>query len=147
MGSESGQMFIGEYSHSIDDKGRLAVPVKFRGALASGAVVTKGLEGCLFLYTNEGWKKWANKIRSTPTSQANARAFARLMLGGAMEVQPDKQGRIVLPKYLLAYAKIKTNVIVVGLLDRLEIWDAKALQEYEQKTEKDVASTAEQLSI
>jgi MraZ protein len=140
-------MFIGEYSHSIDDKGRLAVPVKFRGALASGAVVTKGLEGCLFLYTNKGWKEWADKIRSTPTSQANARAFARLMLGGAMEVQPDKQGRIVLPKYLLTYAKIKTSVIVVGLLDRLEIWDAKALQEYKQKTEKDVASTAEQLSI
>ena len=147
MGSESGQMFIGEYSHSIDDKGRLAVPVKFRGALASGAVVTKGLEGCLFLYTNDEWKKLAEKINATPISQANARAFARLMLAGAMDVQPDKQGRIVLPKYLLSYAKIKTNVIVAGLLNRLEIWEAKAWQEYKTKTEKDAENMAEQLLI
>jgi len=147
VGSESGQMFIGEYSHSIDDKGRLAVPVKFRGALASGAVVTKGLEGCLFLYTNDEWKKLAEKINATPISQANARAFARLMLAGAMDVQPDKQGRIVLPKYLLSYAKIKTNVIVAGLLNRLEIWEAKAWQEYKTKTEKDAENMAEQLLI
>lgn len=140
-------MFIGEYSHSIDDKGRLAVPVKFRGALASGAVVTKGLEGCLFLYTNDEWKKLAEKINATPISQANARAFARLMLAGAMDVQPDKQGRIVLPKYLLSYAKIKTNVIVAGLLNRLEIWEAKAWQEYKTKTEKDAENMAEQLLI
>ena len=147
MGSESGQMFIGEYSHSIDDKGRLAVPVKFRGALASGAVVTKGLEGCLFLYTNDEWKKLADKINATPISQRNARAFSRLMLAGAMDVQPDKQGRIVLPKYLLHYAGIKTNVIVAGLLNRLEIWEAKAWQEYKTKTEKDAENMAEQLLI
>ena len=147
MESESGQMFIGEYSHSIDDKGRLAVPVKFRGALANGAVVTKGLEGCLFLYTNEEWKKLADKINATPISQANARAFARLMLAGAMDVQPDKQGRVVLPKYLLQYAGVKSSVIVAGLLNRLEIWEAKAWQEYKTKTEKDAASMAEQLFI
>ena len=140
-------MFIGEYSHSVDDKSRLAIPVKFRGALASGAVVTKGLEGCLFLYTNDEWKKLTDKINAMPISQANARAFSRLMLAGAMDVQPDKQGRVVLPKYLLTYAGIKSSVVVAGLLNRLEIWDAKAWQEYKTATEKDTAAMAEQLFI
>lgn len=140
-------MFIGEFTHSIDEKGRLAVPIKFRAVLAQGAVITKGLGGCLFLYTKSEWDKVAEKINNMPVSQSNARAFSRFMLGGAMDMLPDKQGRINLPKYLMAYAGIKNNVIVVGLLNRLEIWDSKAWQEYKVKTEKDVEAMAEQLFI
>lgn len=140
-------MFIGEFAHSIDDKGRLAVPIKFRAVLAQGAVITKGLGGCLFLYTKSEWDKVAEKINNMPVSQSNARAFSRFMLGGAMDMLPDKQGRVNLPKYLMAYAGIKNNVIVVGLLNRLEIWDSKAWQEYKVKTEKDVEAMAEQLFI
>lgn len=140
-------MFIGEFSHSIDDKGRLAIPVKFRPMLASGAVVTKGLDGCLFLYTKDEWNKLVERINNMPFSQSNSRAFSRLMLAGAMDAVPDKQGRINLPKYLTVYAGIKNNVIVAGLFNRLEIWDSKAWQEYKKKTEKDVDSMAEQLFI
>ncbi|OGB74121.1 cell division/cell wall cluster transcriptional repressor MraZ [candidate division Kazan bacterium RBG_13_50_9] len=140
-------MFIGEYTHSIDDKGRLAIPIKFRGALAAGAVVTKGLDGCLFLYTKDEWDKLVERISAMPFSQSNARAFSRLMLAGAMDVLPDKQGRVNLPKYLAAYAGIKSNVIVAGLFNRLEIWDSKAWQEYKKKTEKDSEAMAEQLFI
>ncbi len=140
-------MFIGEFAHAIDDKGRLAVPIKFRAVLAQGAVITKGLGGCLFLYTKSEWDKVAEKINNMPVAQSNARAFSRFMLGGAMDMLPDKQGRINLPKYLMANAWIKNNVIVVGILNRLEIWDSKAWQEYKVKTEKDVEAMAEQLFI
>jgi len=140
-------MFIGEFLHSIDEKGRLAVPIKFRSDLTEGAIVTKGLDGCLFLYTRGEWDKLVQKIKNMPISQSNARTFSRFLLGGAIDLIPDKQGRINLPKYLMNYAGIKNNVIVTGLVDRLEIWDAKAWQEYKKKTEKDVEKIAEQLFI
>jgi len=94
------RMFIGEYSHNLDDKGRLAVPVKFRRDLSKGAVVTRGLDNCLFVYTKTEWEKLATKLASLPISQANSRAFSRLMLAGAMDVEIDKQGRMVLPESL-----------------------------------------------
>ena len=111
-------MFIGEFKHNIDEKGRLAIPVKFRSDLAKGAVVTRGLDDCLFVYTLEEWEKLANKLSNLPISQAKARAFARLMLAGAMDVVPDKQGRINLPEYLRQYAGLKKEVIVAGLYNR-----------------------------
>ncbi len=140
-------MFIGEYSHTIDEKSRLAIPIKFRAELASGAIVTKGLDGCLFLYTSTEWHKLVEKLNTMPISQKNARAFSRLILAGAMDVDLDKQGRIVLPKYLTDYAKMDHSVIVAGLFNRLEIWDAKVWQEYKAKTEKDSEVLAEQLFI
>lgn len=140
-------MFVGEFSHLIDNKGRLAIPIKFRNTLEEGLVVTKGLDGCLFLYTRKEWDNLTEKINSMPFSQSNARAFSRLILAGAMDLVPDKQGRINLPKYLLDYAKIKSNVIVAGLFNRLEIWDSKVWEEYKKKTEKDVEAMAEQLFI
>src|SRR3954469_25468978 len=100
-------MFIGEYAHNLDDKGRLAIPVKFRTDLKKGAVVTRGLDNCLFLYTKAEWEKLAEKLATLPISQANSRAFARLMLAGAMDVEVDKQGRIILPEYLRTFAKLK----------------------------------------
>ena len=140
-------MFIGEYSHTIDEKSRLAIPIKFRAELAKGAVVTKGLDGCLFLYTSIEWQKLVDKLNNMPISQKNARAFSRLILAGAMDVGLDKQGRIVLPKYLMDYAKMNHSVIIAGLFNRLEIWDAKVWQEYKQVTEKESEILAEQLFI
>lgn len=139
-------MFIGEYAHAIDDKGRLAVPAKFRADLTKGAVVTRGLDACLFVYTIEEWEKVATKLAALPMSQANSRAFARLMLAGAMDVGLDKQGRIVLPDYLRQYAHLSKKTVVIGLYNRLEIWDEAAWQSYKTDTEKDSGEIAEKLS-
>jgi MraZ protein len=138
-------MFIGEYRHNIDDKGRLAIPVKFRGDLAHGAVVTRGLDTSLFLFPKEEWDKLAEKLAGLPLGQSNSRAFTRLMLAGAMDVEMDKQGRMVLPEYLRTYAGIGKDVIVAGLYTRLEIWDAKKWQAYKTTAEGDAEKIAEQL--
>ncbi|MBW6441031.1 division/cell wall cluster transcriptional repressor MraZ [Patescibacteria group bacterium] len=138
-------MFIGEYNHNLDEKGRLAIPVKFRDKLKKGAVVTRGLDGCLFLYTLEEWKILAEKLSNLPISQSNTRAFARLMLAGAMDVQLDKQGRIILPDYLRKYAGLIKKIIIGGLYNRLEIWNEEAWEKYKSKTEKDSGDIAEKL--
>ncbi|MDD2656960.1 MAG: division/cell wall cluster transcriptional repressor MraZ [Patescibacteria group bacterium] len=138
-------MFIGEYSHNLDDKGRLAVPKKFRTELSKGAVVTRGLDNCLFLYTKSEWKVLADKLASLPFSQANSRAFARLMLAGAMDVTIDKQGRIVLPDYLRNFAGLKKEIVVAGLYNRLELWDQKKWEEYKHQSEQNSGTIAEQM--
>lgn len=138
-------MFIGEYNHTIDEKGRLAIPVKFRGDLARGAVVTRGLDASLFLFPKEEWDKLAAKLASLPLGQSNSRAFARLMLAGAMDVEIDKQGRIVLPDYLRQYAGMSKSVVVAGLFNRLELWDSERWATYKTATEADVGTIAEQL--
>jgi MraZ protein len=138
-------MFIGEYQHNLDVKGRLALPAKFRSILAKGAVVTKGLDNCLFVYSKEEWKKLAEKLASLPISKANHRAFARLMLAGAMDVDPDGQGRVLLPDYLRQYASLKKKVIIAGLYNRLEIWDETNWEKYKQGTEKASEEIAEKL--
>jgi len=138
-------MFIGEYQHNLDEKGRLAVPAKFRSTLAKGAVVTKGVDDCLFLYTNEEWQKLATKLAALPISKANTRAFARQMLAGAMDVQLDKQGRIILPEYLRKYAALRKKAIVAGLYNRLEIWDEDNWNKYKKGIEKQSGDIAEAL--
>ena len=138
-------MFIGEYTHNIDQKGRLAIPIKFRQDLARGAVVTKGLDDCLFLYTKEEWGKLAVKLADLPISKSNTRAFARLMLAGAMDVEIDAQGRIVLPEYLRKYADLKKKVVVAGLYNRLEIWDETRWNTFKNQNEKEVDNIAERL--
>lgn len=138
-------MFIGEYTNKIDEKGRLAVPAKFRADLAGGAVVTKGLDGCLFVYTKPEWEKLAERLTTLPLTAANARAFARHMLAGAMDVELDKQGRINLPGYLRQFATINSSVVVAGLFNRLEIWNETTWREYQQKTEAQTNEIAEQL--
>lgn len=139
-------MFIGEYSHNLDDKGRLAIPIKFRNDLKTGAVVTRGLDNCLFLYTKKEWEKLAEKLSNLPISQANSRAFARLMLAGAMDVELDKQGRVVLPEYLRKFANFKKAVVVAGLYNRLELWDEKSWNDYKEKTEAQSGEIAEQMA-
>lgn len=138
-------MFIGEYNHNLDSKGRLAVPAKLRASLRGGAVVTKGLDNCLFLYPNKQWNELAKKLSQLPTSQAKPRVFARFMLASAMNVDFDNQGRITLPEYLRDFAMLKKKTIIVGLYDRLEIWDEDAWNKYKKGAEKKSNDIAEGL--
>ncbi len=138
-------MFIGEYQASIDEKGRTAVPVKFRKLLKKKVVVTRGLDQSLFLYNVDEWKKLAEKLASLPISTGNTRAFSRLMLAGAMDVEVDKQGRISLPGYLKDFAKMQKKIIFAGLYNRVEIWSEELWNVYKAQTEKDSNIIAEQL--
>jgi len=143
-------MFIGEYTHTIDEKRRLAIPSKFRSALGKKAVITRGLENCLVLYPLNEWTVLAEKLASLPTSREEARSFTRLMLAGAMDTVLDSLGRILIPDYLKKYAALEKNVAIIGLGDRIEIWDEKRWQEYKAKTEtrvEDIAEKLEELGI
>lgn len=137
--------FIGEYKHSVDEKGRLALPVKFRSALSQAAIITRGLDHCLYVFTSTEWEVMAQKIKALPMTQANARAFQRLMLAGAMEVELDSQGRVLLPDYLRTYAGIKKQAVIAGVYNRMEIWDETAWEQYKQKTEAQSDEIAERL--
>lgn len=139
-------MFIGEFSHNLDDKGRLAIPAKFRRELSKGAVVTKGLDNCLFLYTKTEWGQLAEKLAALPFSQSNSRAFSRHMLAGAMDVEIDTQGRAVLPEYLRAFAGLKKNVVLAGLYSRVEIWDEIKWNDYKKATEANSNEIAEKMA-
>ena len=138
-------MFIGEYTYSIDEKKRLALPQKFREKLGKKVIITRGLDQCLFAYSQKEWSKLAQKLSQLPLAQAAARGFARLMLTGAMELNIDKLGRILLPDYLKEYAKIEKKVIIAGVFNRIEIWDEKIWKEYKLRTEKEVGDIAERL--
>ena len=138
-------MFIGEYRHTVDAKNRVAVPIKFRDTLKPGAVITKGLDECLFLYPKAEWEAWAQKISKLPVSQSKTRAFLRIMLAGAMEVDLDKQGRVVIPDYLKEYAHLQKQVVVAGLYDRLELWDDERWQQFKKRSEKESDQIAETL--
>jgi MraZ protein len=140
-----GNMFIGEYSHTIDDKGRLAIPAKFRALLKNGGVVTKGLDNCLFLYTKKEWQQIAERLANLPFNKANDRALARHFLAGAMDLDFDTQGRLNLPEYLREFASLKKKVIVAGLYNRLEIWNDGAWKTYRAKMDKESNTIAEAL--
>ncbi len=139
-------MFIGEYQHNLDGKGRIQVPAKLRAQLGKGAVVTRGLDNCLFLYPKGAWNTLADKLSKLPISNASTRAFGRLMLAGAMEVDIDTQGRMLIPDYLRTFANLKKNVVVAGLYSRLEIWDKLKWENYKKGTEKVTSKIAEGLS-
>ncbi|MFA5024448.1 MAG: division/cell wall cluster transcriptional repressor MraZ [Patescibacteria group bacterium] len=138
-------MFIGEYNHNLDDKGRLAIPAKFRAILKKGAVVTKGLDNCLFLYSKEQFETIAKKFAALPISQAKARAFTRHMLAGAMDVEFDNQGRVTLPEYLRKFSGLKKSIIIAGLYNHLEIWEEAAWQQYKAEAERNSNSIAEEM--
>ena len=130
-------MFIGEYQHTIDQKGRMAIPAKMRSQLGSGAVVTRGIDKCLWVFPKKEWQILAEKLGSLPLTDTNSRAFSRLMLAGAMEVEFDSQGRALLPGYLRDYAELDKNTVVAGLYSRLEVWDEAKWKAYKTKTEKE----------
>jgi len=138
-------MFIGEYKYIIDSKKRLAIPAKFRAGLGDKAVVTRGLDNSLFLYSKKEWQVLAEKLSSLPLSQSDARGFTRLMLAGAMEVSIDKAGRILIPDYLKEYAGLRKETVVIGLFNRIEIWSQERWNDYQKKTEKEVGDMAERL--
>lgn len=138
-------MFIGEYSHTIDSKKRLAIPSRFRKALQGRAVITRGLDSCLFVFPMKEWEVMAQKLSRLPIGQKDARGFARIMLAGAMDVELDGLGRILIPDYLKNYASLKKNIIIIGLYNRLEIWNEDKWNQYKQKTEKEVGDVAERL--
>lgn len=131
-------MLIGQYEHTIDTKKRLALPAKFRGELGDKVVVTRGIDGCLALFTGSQWKIESEKWGALTISQSESRSFARMMLAGAMEVSLDKLGRILVPDYLKDYAGLKKNVVICGLSNRLEIWDSEKWETYKKTAEKGV---------
>ncbi|MEK9147718.1 MAG: division/cell wall cluster transcriptional repressor MraZ [Patescibacteria group bacterium] len=137
--------FIGQFSHSIDEKGRMAVPAKFKPSLKQGVVVTRGFDNCLIVYTMPEWQKEAEKVSALPMSKKNNRAIARLKLAGAMEVKLDSQGRILLPDYLRKYAYLEKKVVVTGLYNHIEIWDERIWNKYKSNAEKESDKIAEQL--
>ena len=116
-------MFMGEYNHTIDAKGRLIIPAKFREALGDEFVVTKGMDGCLFVFDNSEWQAFAEKLRSLPMIDKEVRQFTRFFLAGAASVEVDKQGRILLPSVLREFAGLTKDVVLVGVGSRAEIWD------------------------
>lgn len=137
--------FIGEYVHTLDDKKRLAIPAKFRSALGRRMVITRGLDACLFIYPEAEWQALAEKLGRLPLGQRDARGFSRLMLAGAMEGELDGLGRILIPDYLKQYAILKRQVVIAGIYNHLEIWDARAWEAYKKKAEKEVGDMAERL--
>ncbi|MBR5356521.1 MAG: division/cell wall cluster transcriptional repressor MraZ [Lachnospiraceae bacterium] len=137
-------MFMGEYNHSVDEKGRLIIPSKFREELGNEFVITKGLDDCLFIYNNTEWKALEDKLRALPLTNKNARTFARFMLGGAATVELDKQGRILIPQVLRAFASLDKEIVLVGIANRIEIWN-KANWEAASNID-DMESIAEQMA-
>ena len=139
-------MFIGEYRHNIDDKGRLQVPVKWRSKLAAeGAVITKGFDGSLKFYPRTVWEEIASKLASLPQSQPDARAYVRQTLAGAVDVEIDKLGRILVPPYLRQFAHINKQVVLAGLHDHIEVWDEDAWSHYLTTIDQDSPHFSETL--
>ncbi len=138
-------MLLGEYKHNLDTKGRMAIPAKFRDILNGGAIITRGLDNCLFIFGMNEWQTLAGKLVALPLAQANSRAFVRLMLSGATDVELDAQGRALIPESLRKYAGLKKEVVVAGLYNRVEVWDREAWENYKRKTETSSEEIAEKL--
>lgn len=138
-------MFMGEYHHSIDPKGRLIVPSKFRDGLGQNFVITKGLDNCLFVYPMEEWLVIEKKLKSLPFTKADARAFVRFFFSGANECELDKQGRILLPSTLREYAKFDKDVVIIGVSSRIEIWSKELWENYSESEDMDYEEIAEKL--
>lgn len=137
---------LGEYSHSIDDKGRIILPAKFREELGDSFIATKGLEKCIFVYPKAEWSTIETKLKELPLAKAEARAFVRFFFAGAAEIECDKQGRMLLPGTLREYAALSRDVVVIGVLNRIELWDKDAWEAYNADTSQAVTTIAEQLA-
>ena len=137
-------MFMGEYNHTIDTKGRLIIPSRFREQLGSEFIVTKGLDGCLFVFSEDEWRIFEEKLRKLPLTQKSARKFTRFFVSGACMCEPDKQGRILLPQTLREFAGLEKDVVLAGNLNRIEIW-SKANWE-ENSAYDDMDDIAEQMT-
>jgi len=138
-------MLIGQYTHSIDDKNRISLPAKFRKEIGKKVVITHGLDNCLFLYPLKEWEKIAEKLASLSMGQADTRGFNRFMLAGAMDVDVDSVGRMLIPEHLKGFAKLDKEVVFTGVHNRIELWNAAAWAEYKKKIEGSADSLAEKL--
>ncbi|EJO5346593.1 division/cell wall cluster transcriptional repressor MraZ [Clostridium botulinum] len=138
-------MFIGEYNHSLDKKNRIIIPSKFREELGKSFVLTKGLDGCLYVYPKSQWEVLQKKLETLPLTNKNARAFVRFFFSGAHELELDKQGRTLIPQNLLEYGQIKKEIVSIGVSNRIEIWSKEKWQEY-NNSNIDYDSIAEQMS-
>ena len=138
-------MLIGEYLHTIDQKNRVSVPSKFRKELGKTVVVTRGLDKCLFMYPVEEWKILADKLSKLPWGKSDTRSFVRTMIAGATDVEIDNLGRILLPDYLKVYAGIKETASIVGLYNRVEIWNPEEWSRFSESAKEKVEIIAEKL--
>lgn len=138
-------MLIGEYTHSLDSKKRLSLPAKFRKELGRKLVVTRGLDQCLFMYGAKQWERIATKLQQLSIAEANTRGFNRFMLSGAVEVEVDGAGRILVPDFLKSFASLSGKVVLAGVGERVEVWDAALWEEYKRRIEKQADSMAEKL--
>jgi len=138
-------MFMGEYQHSIDAKGRLIIPAKFREHLTEGFVITRGLDNCLFGYPILEWRKLEEKLKQLPVTKKDARAFTRFFFSGATEVEVDKQGRINIPSNLLTHANVQKDCVVLGVSNRIEIWSKESWQNYFAESEESFNDIAENM--
>lgn len=138
-------MLMGEFHHSIDEKGRLIVPSKFREELGNSIIVTRGLEDCLFVYSEMEWIKVVSKLKSLPFTKKDARSFTRMFLSGATDADFDKQGRIKIALPLLEYAELKKECVIIGVNDRLEIWSKEKWDSFMKESSENLSDLADHL--
>jgi MraZ protein len=138
-------MFIGEYEHTLDEKKRVTLPKAFKTELGKKMVMTRGLDNCLFVFSTVSWKKIADRLQDISFTQADSRGFNRFLLSGAVEVEADAAGRVLIPDHQKLFAGLKRNVVFTGVSDRVEIWDAAAWKAYKQRIEKQADAMAEKL--
>lgn len=138
-------MFIGEYEHTLDDKKRVSLPKAFRAGLGKKMVVTRGLDNCLFVYSQSSWKKVAEKLATLSFAQADTRGFNRFILSGAAEVEADAAGRILIPDHQKDFANLKKTIVFTGVSDRVEVWDSALWKDYKARIERQADTMAEKL--
>ncbi len=138
-------MLIGEHTHTLDSKKRLSLPAKFRKELGTSVILTRGLDTCVFVYSKKEWSDFSKRLGELSMGQADTRAFNRFILGGAVEVDVDKAGRILVPDFLKDFAQLDTRVIVAGIANRVELWNEDFWKSYQQEVEKKADSLAEKL--
>lgn len=138
-------MLIGEYTHTIDEKNRISLPVKFRKEVGKKVVVTHGLDNCIFLYSMDEWKQVAEKLGGLGIGQSDTRGFNRFMMAGAVEIDVDAIGRILIPDFLKKFAGLKEKVVFAGVHNRVELWDSSRWSEYKGRVEKQADKLAEKL--
>jgi MraZ protein len=139
-------MLLGEFEHTIDDKGRITIPAKFRPELESGLVITKGIDPCLWVYPDEVWSDLKGRIKALPLTLPTAREFRRQVFGAANDSVPDKQGRVILPTYLREYANIDRQAIIIGLDDHCEIWNPESWRARQDRSDRNPELRAEQFA-
>jgi len=139
-------MLIGEYSHSLDTKGRVFMPAKFREELGNKIIVSRGIGKCLFGFSEEVWMEFAQKLKNVPVTDQKSQVFLRMLFASACECEPDKQGRINIPQRLRAYAGLENEAVLIGVMSRVEIWAPDVWEEYNAEALDDYEATLEKLA-